>query len=510
MELSDYIRVLRKSWLIIVAAALVGVAAAAAYSLTRTPLYSAESQVFVSTQGGGTIGELQQGSTFTQARVTTYTNLVTTPIVMAPAIEELNLDMTPSELAEQVTASSALNTTIIAIQVTDADPVLAADIANALSRSLTKTVEQIEMPTGSDVSPVRLTSVKDAQTGTAPVSPNVPLNLALGALIGLALGIGISVLREVLDTRVRTQRDIASVTDRPLIGAIPFDPRAKDRALIVHDDPLSPRSEAFRALRTNLQFLDMDGGHSFVITSSLPAEGKSTTALNLSLALADAGKNVALLDTDLRKPKVAEYLGIEGGAGLTDVLIGRAKIEDVMQAWGDSSMYVMPAGRIPPNPSELLGSHQMQILLGDLEKAFDIVICDAPPLLLVTDAAILAKQTSGAIVIVSTGRTTTHQLHGTIEALDTVGARVAGVVMTMTPTKGPDSYGYGYGYGSGYGYGYMQKPDAKRARGRKARRAQHEAATVAARASASMANTRSDALGRTRSTSPEPQHTPTE
>ena len=103
MELSDYIRVLRKSWLIIVAAALVGVAAAAAYSLTRTPLYSSESQVFVSTQGGGTIGELQQGSNFTQARVTTYTNLVTTPIVMAPAIDELDLDMTPSELAEQVT-----------------------------------------------------------------------------------------------------------------------------------------------------------------------------------------------------------------------------------------------------------------------------------------------------------------------------------------------------------------------------------------------------------------------
>jgi capsular exopolysaccharide synthesis family protein len=504
MELSDYIRVLRKSWLIIVAAALVGVSAAAAYSLTRTPLYSAESQVFVSTQGAGTIGELQQGSTFTQARVTTYTNLVKTPIVMAPAIDELGLDTTPSELAEQVTASSALNTTIIAIQVTDADPVLAADIANALSQSLTETVAEIEMPTGSDVSPVRLTSVKEAQPGTEPVSPNVPLNLVLGGLIGLALGIGIAVLREVLDTRVRTQRDIASVTDRPLIGAIPFDPRAKDRALIVHDDPLSPRSEAFRALRTNLQFLDMDGGHSFVITSSLPSEGKSTTALNLALALADAGKNVALLDCDLRKPKVAEYLGIEGGAGLTDVLIGRAQVEDVMHPWGDRSMYVMPAGRIPPNPSELLGSHQMQILLGDLEKAFDIVICDAPPLLPVTDAAILAKQTSGAIVIVSTGRTTTHQLHSAIEALGTVGARVAGLVMTMTPTKGPDSYGYGYGYG----YGYMQEPDPKRARSRKARKAEHEAAAVAARAS--MATTRSDALGRTRAAAPEPQHTPAE
>jgi capsular exopolysaccharide synthesis family protein len=482
MELSDYIRVLRKSWLIIVAAALVGVAAAAAYSLTRTPIYAAESQVFVSTQGSGTTAELQQGNTFTQARVTTYANLVTTPLVMAPVIDDLGIDATAAELAKHVAASSAINTTIISIAVQDADPVLAADIANELSQSLTETVQKIETPAGSDVSPVLLTSVTEAQPSTVPVSPNVPLNLILGGLVGLALGIGIAILREVLDTRVRTQRDVAAVTDRPLIGAIPFDPRAKDRALIVHDDPLSPRSEAFRALRTNLQFLDMDGGHSFVITSSLPSEGKSTTALNLALALADAGKNVALLDADLRKPKVAEYLGIEGGAGLTDVLIGRARVEDVMQSWGDRSLYVLPSGRIPPNPSELLGSQHMQTLLADLERSFDVVICDAPPLLPVTDAAILAKQTSGAIVIVSTGRTTTHQLSSAIEALDTVGARVAGLVMTMTPTKGPDSYGYGYGYG------YVQEPLPK---GRKARKAENEAAVAAAQHA--MASTRAEA-----------------
>jgi capsular exopolysaccharide synthesis family protein len=499
MELSDYIRVLRKSWLIIVAAALVGVAAAAAYSLTRTPIYAAESQVFVSTQGSGTTAELQQGNTFTQARVTTYANLVTTPLVMAPVIDDLGIDVTAAELAKQVTASSAINTTIISIAVQDADPVLAADIANELSQSLTETVQKIETPAGSDVSPVLLTSVTEAQPSTVPVSPNVPLNLILGGLVGLALGIGIAILREVLDTRVRTQRDVAAVTDRPLIGAIPFDPRAKDRALIVHDDPLSPRSEAFRALRTNLQFLDMDGGHSFVITSSLPSEGKSTTALNLALALADAGKNVALLDADLRKPKVAEYLGIEGGAGLTDVLIGRARVEDVMQSWGDRSLYVLPSGRIPPNPSELLGSQHMQTLLADLERSFDIVICDAPPLLPVTDAAILAKQTSGAIVIVSTGRTTTHQLSSAIEALDTVGARVAGLVMTMTPTKGPDSYGYGYGYG----YGYVQEPLPK---GRKARKAENEAAVAAAQHA--MASTRAEASqARARAAAPA-EHTP--
>jgi capsular exopolysaccharide synthesis family protein len=432
-------------------------------------MYEAQSTVFVSTQAGGTIGELQQGSTFTQARVTTYSNLVTTPIVMNPVIAKLDLGVSANTLAQAVTASSPLNTTLITIAVENADPLLAADIANALAASLTAAVESIETPNGSDASPVRLTRVKDAVTPLAPSSPNVTLNLALGGLIGLALGIGVAVLRSVLDTRIRTPQDLTPVTDAPLIGAIAFDPKAKDRPIIVHADPLSPRAESFRALRTNLQFLDMGGRASFVITSSVPSEGKSTTTINLAIALADAGKRVALLDADLRKPKVAEYLGIEGGAGLTDVLIGRVKVGDVMHPWGDRTMYVMPAGKIPPNPSELLGSQQMATLLEVLERDFDVVLCDAPPLLPVTDAAILARATSGALVVVSAGRTNRHQLSGAIDALQTVGAKVAGIVLSMVPTRGPDAYAYTYGYGYGQGYGYVQ--GQSKAEKRAARRA---------------------------------------
>lgn len=465
MELTDYIRILRKNWVIILVATLVGLGIAGAWSATRTPEYEAQSTVFVSTQAGSTIGELQQGSNFTQSRVQTYTNLVSTPIVMNPVIAELGLGTTAGELAGRVETSAALNTTLITITVTDTDPVRAADLANALGASLTSVVERLETPNGTDTSPVRLERVKDALPPLRPSSPNVPLNLALGGLIGLALGIGIAVLRTVLDTRIRTPRDVELVTDRPIIGAIAFDPKAKERPLIVHADPLSARAESFRALRTNLQFIDPDGRASYVITSSVPSEGKSTTTINLAIALADAGKRVALLDTDLRKPKVAEYLGIEGGAGLTDVLIGRARLSDVMLPWGNRSLYVLPAGKIPPNPSELLGSHSMQQLLEILERDVDVVLCDAPPLLPVTDAAILAKATSGAILVVSAGRTNRHQLSGAIDALQTVGAHIAGLALTMVPTRGPDSYAYGYGYGS-YGYGYRQQAPTKRWRGK--------------------------------------------
>lgn len=458
MELSDYIRILRKNWLVIVVLTLLGLGAAAGYSLTRTPIYESASTVFVSTQSGNTAQELQQGSSFAQARINTYVGLTTTPVVLNPVIADLGLARTAEDLAKDVKASAALNSTLITITVSDPDAVQAAKIANAIAASLASAVPQLEPESNSGASAIRLSRVSDAQPALKPSSPNVPLNLALGVLVGLALGIGVAVLRTTLDNRVRTPREAEQITGSPGIGAIAYDTKAKERPLIVHADPLSPRAESFRALRTNLQFLDMGGRSSFVITSSIPSEGKSTTTINLAIALADAGKRVALLDTDLRKPKVAEYLGMEGGAGLTDVLIGRAKVGEVMLPWGGRSLYVLPAGKIPPNPSELLGSRQMNTLLEMLEKDFDVVLCDAPPLLPVTDAAILARVTSGALLIISAGRTTKHQLQGATEALNTVGAKLAGFVMSMVPTRGPDSYYSAYGYGYGYGYGYRETP----------------------------------------------------
>jgi capsular exopolysaccharide synthesis family protein len=460
MELSDYIRILRKNWLVIVVALLLGVAVAAGYTLTRTPMYQASSTVFVSTQSGDTISEIQQGSSFTQSRITTYVELIKEPYVLNPVIEELGLRVSSDSLASRVSASAGLNTTLINITATDADPTTAANIANATGSSLASAIESLETREGQDESPLKTTRTRDAVTPLSPVSPNVPLNLALGGLIGLAVGIGFAVLRAVLDNKVRSPKDVEGLTERPIIGAIPFDPKAKERPLILEADPQNQRSEAFRSLRTNLQFLEMDGGHTFVITSSVPSEGKSTTTINLAVALADAGKRVALLDTDLRKPKVAEYLGIEGGAGLTDVLIGRARVADVMLPWGKRPLYVLPAGKIPPNPSELLGSKQMGQLLDALANEFDVVLCDAPPLLPVTDAAVLSRQATGALVIVAAGRTSTNQLGGALDALDTVGAKVGGVVLTMVPTRGPDAYGYGYGYGyGGYG-GYVASSSA--------------------------------------------------
>ena len=456
MELRDYIRILRKSWVLIVLFTLVGVGAAAAYSLTLTPKYAATAKVFVSTQGAGTTSELQQGSSFTIQRVKTYSSLVTTPIVLLPVIGTLELGITSDQLAGRVSASAPADTSIIDITVSDTDPVRAADTANAISQSLTAVVEDIESSDAVDaVSPVKLTRAQEATVSATPVSPNVPLNLVLGTLIGLALGVGLAVLRETLETRIRNEHDVEGVTEVPILGGIVFDPRARDRPLIVHVDPRSPRAESFRTLRTNLQFLDVGRtDRSFVVTSSIESEGKSTTGANLAIALADAGSRVLLIDADLRRPKVAEYMGVEGAVGLTDLLIGRADLDDLIQPWGKGQLFVLPAGQIPPNPSELLGSARMSHFIDEFNRLFDVVIYDTPPLLPVTDAAILAKNVGGAIIVVAAGRTHKNQLKGAISALGNVGAPISGLVLTMLPTKGPDAYGYGrYGYGYGYGYG---------------------------------------------------------
>lgn len=452
MELRDYLRILRKNWILILVCLLVGTGASAVFTMTQPRIYHATSEVFVSAQGGGSVAEQNQGASYTRSRVISYVQLTDRPVVLQGVIDELGLNSTVRELSRNISVTNPTDTTIISITVSNEDPALAADIANATSASLSAEVTRLETLPGTDSAPVQVTPVTSAAVPDAPSSPVTSRNLALGAIGGLVVGVLIALLLAVLDTRIRSSRDLDAVTDSPVIGAIPMDPQAKTRPIIMKEDPQNPRSEAFRALRTNLQFIDLDGGHIFIVTSSIPGEGKSTTSVNLAIALADAGKNTVLIDGDLRKPKVAEYLGIEGGVGLTDVLIGRAEPEDVFQQWGNRSLLVLPSGKIPPNPSELLGSDRMRHLLDTVSHAADVVIIDCPPLLPVTDAAILARETSGAIVAVAAGKTHRNQLDQALENLENVGAKVAGLALTMVPTRGADAFGYSYGYGYGYGH----------------------------------------------------------
>lgn len=453
LDLKDYARILHKSWILVVAFALLGVAAATAFSLTSDPKYQTTTQLYVSVRAadGAATGELVQGSSFARQAVVSYVDVVNSTLVLDRVVDDLGLSETPQQLDAMVSADSPTNTVLIDITVSNSDPGLAAQIANSVGENFADVVvNQLEKPEGEAVSPVRIETIQPALVPTRASSPNVPMNIAMGLLLGLTLGVIVAILRNVLDTRIHSSHDIESITDAAILGGIALDPEAKTRPLVVHADPRSPRAESFRSLRTNLQFVNLEKGpRSFVITSSIPGEGKSTTTANLAISLAETGASVALIDGDLRLPRVADYMGIEGGVGLTDVLIGRADLVDVLQKWGRAKLYVLPSGKIPPNPSELLGSTAMKQLLSALADQFDYVLIDAPPLLLVTDAAVISKQTGGVIVAAASGRTKRSELTAAVRTLESIGSNIAGIVVTMLPTKGPDSYAYGqYSYGS--------------------------------------------------------------
>lgn len=445
MDLHDYLRILRRNWILIVAGVLTGLLLGGAASVLSKPVYTAETQLFVAIQSSGSVQELQQGNTFSQARVQSYVKTVQSPIVLQPALDALGLAITPDELARNVKATTDLNTVLINISVEDTSPVQAAAIAEAVANSLIKAVDTLERPKTGGSSPVSLSVIKPATAPPTPSAPNTRLNLLIGSLVGLVFGIGGAVLRTTLDNRIRGEADLRRVTDAPLLGGISFDQDATKKPLLTQAATQSPRAESFRQLRTNLQFANVSGrAKTVLVTSSLPGEGKSTTATNLSMALAQAGQTVCLVDADLRRPMVNEYLGLERNAGLTTALLGAADVNDLLQHWGDDDLYVLASGQIPPNPSELLGSHEMKQLILRLEAVFDTVIIDAPPLLPVTDAAVLSQHVGGVVIVVGSQKLRRHDLEKSLSALKMVGANVLGIVLNRLPVRGPDAYSYSY------------------------------------------------------------------
>lgn len=443
MELRDYLDILRRRWSAVVVVTLATLAVAAALTLLMTPKYTATTRLFFGVQGGESVSELAQGSTFTEKQMTSYAEVANSPLVLDRVVQQLGLPMTAVQLAGDVTASAPTGTVILEIAATSTNAAKAAQIANSIAEQLTSVAGDLvpERPDGTES--VRATILAPAQTPVAPSSPQVVRNLALGLALGLLLGAVFALLRHVLDTKIRSEQDVQALTNSAVLGVVPFDPGAASHPVVMHDDPLGPRSEAVRRLRTNLQFVDVaDQSKSIVITSSIPGEGKSITSINLAVSLADAGQKVILVDADLRRPSVAEYLGLEGGVGLTTVLIGRAELDDVVQPWQQTTLDILPAGQIPPNPSELLGSKAMSRLLDELTDIYDMVILDSPPLLPVTDAALLSRSAGGTLLVVGVDRIHRAQLRDAIDSLTTVGANLQGVVLNKIARRDSSAYVY--------------------------------------------------------------------
>lgn len=444
MELRKYVRIFRKRWRLVVVCPLIASLVAAIVVIRSTPQYQSTVRFFISTPASaGEVGVAYTGGLFSQQRVKSYQDLVAGPRVASAVLTEVGPDGGLGSIA----AVGHPDTVLLSATVTHPSPARARAIAAALGRVFPRFVDTLETPDGGGAATIRAIVVADPVLPEKPVSPRPLRTILLAICVGSMAGVALALGREALDTTIKTPEDVRELSGLATLGAISFDARAARRPLVVHDDPHSPRAEAFRQLRTNLQFVSVDRPlRSIVFTSPLPGEGKSTSACNLAITLAQAGIRVLLVEADLRRPKTSEYLGLESAVGLTSVLIGKVSLDDALQNWGEDGLTVLASGPLPPNPSELLASDGMHDLIDELERRFTVVIIDAPPLLPVTDAAVLATLTSGAVLCLRASRVRRDQAVRAVESLHAVDAEVLGAVLTMVPRRGPDAY-YSYAYG---------------------------------------------------------------
>jgi capsular exopolysaccharide synthesis family protein len=309
----------------------------------------------------------------------------------------------------------------------------------------------------------------------APVRPKPVQNLMLGLMFGLGLGIGLAFAIEALDNTLKTQADVEQFLGTPVLGLVPVIGAApggeavevgdnlRERDLGVFLDPKSVAAECCRSIRTNILFMSPDRPLKImVVTSPSPQEGKTTTAINLGVTMAEAGGRVLIVDTDMRRPRLHRSFGVPNQTGISTVIVGKATLEEAIKRTDVPNLDVLTCGPVPPNPSELLHTDRFGAVLADCAKLYDRIILDSPPTSAVTDPAVLGNLADGVVLVIKAGETTRESAMHARRQLAAAKARLFGVVVNAIDFSNP-AYGYEYYYRNYYRYGYTygNDPDQK-------------------------------------------------
>jgi capsular exopolysaccharide synthesis family protein len=446
VELREYLLLLRRRWITVVAATLIGVLLGALATSLSPRVYQAHTKSFVSVTSvtpSDATASIQQASQFSLQRVKSYTELADSVTLLQPVIDELGLKDTVAGLASKVTVTNPLETVILEVTVSENSPRLAADVANAVADRLSTVIEQLEPPVNGKAL-IKVTVTKRAVPIATPVSPRPTLNLALGFIVGMVIGIGAAVLRQQFDRSVRTPRDVRSVVGANPLGVIARFPRRSAKPLVA-TTPASAGAQSFRALRTSLHLLNGDHPpRSIVVTSAVGGEGRTVTACNLAITMAQSGASVCLVEADLRRPAIATYLQIEPSVGIGEVLSDPELLDVALIPWRNTGLTVLSAGGRPIDPTEMLASPSVHELFQVLSRRFDMVVIDTPPLLPVADAQVLAAVTDGALVVARHGATARSEFAEAVSTLQTAGVRILGAALVGVPNRDAHSYAYGY------------------------------------------------------------------
>jgi succinoglycan biosynthesis transport protein ExoP len=464
MTFAEFVRLSRAYKWVLVGSAIVGVLVMVAFTTRQPVLYAASSTGIVKVGTSGSVGEEMSNLQLADEKIKLYTTLISTTPVAERVIDELGLNASPGDVAGRLSAAVGTANTI-RVQAIAPTPAEARDLAASAIDAVAEEVDAIEADGrrgGNQTQLVRILPLEEATLPGAPFTPNYKMAAAQGAAGGLIVAYVFIIARRLIDRRVRSVKDVEEATGSSVIGIIPkVDNLARANRGVQGD--MGQAAEAFRQLRTNLRFVDVDHeARKIVITSALAGEGKSTVSANLARLVASAGQPVLLVDADLRRPTVATTFDLDPEIGLTQAIAGDINVRDAIVDSGMANLSLLPAGRIPPNPSELLGSQRMHDIVNDLSADY-FVLLDAPPLLPVTDAGLLSAFTDGVLLVQATGRAAIEQSQHCRRILDHIGTRMLGVVLNKAPLKGIGAVAYGDGYG-GYGaYGYRQEYKSQQA-----------------------------------------------
>lgn len=473
ITLAELLRMIRKHVVTVIVVFVVVFAAVAAYTFLAPKKYQATSEL-LAMSGQGAMSENATGNasqysaigSYINTQIQTYPQLAKTESVLSPVIGKLHLDMTMDEVASLITVSNPSNTFMVDITAETTDPELSARLSNAVAKSLSDQVSTSMDTVSRDQAPISLSVVQKAQVPQAQSSPNVPLYLAVGVLLGLILGIGCAIIKELLNTKVDSTSDVRSVVKASSLGSIPADDVLEEKRPAVVAQPGGPIAEEFRRIHTNLSFLrtDKTPGHGqlIVITSSTPSEGKTMTSVNIAAALAEDGAKVLLIDADLRHPSVAHRIEIEGNAGLAHVLSGQMSPKDVVQAYWKPNLHVLPAGKRPANAAILLNSETMRALVEQALTQYDYVIIDTAPLSVSNDGVLFGRMAGGIVLVTAKGVCEKKDLQEAADSLKTAEVPVLGFIFNFADPRKSHS-------GSNYYY-YYYEDGAKRSSTKKKRR----------------------------------------